>query len=195
MTEFLTKEGLIKLRDGKLHIYVIGNGSKLGFDTEDLQQSCITVNSYIKALENWYGVSATIIYGGDPFMPKADIAHVVQYLATTNINRTVVAIQCEEYASYMQDADKAREYYSFVKKAYIYPTERSRDGKIIFGGYNPETGVPAGTTNIVVDLYNNHGFNMTTICVGEGGPITIDERDIMYNENIPLIHISCDPDQ
>ena len=171
---------------------VTGHGSVNQMADLDEVEAKVTVG--IASLNEKFGRWKWLaVYGGDPYnAKKPDVALVLRIMHQRGL--PVLAVQCEEYASYMIGPDGGVadvEAYGHLcgGGALIYQTARDRAGKILFGGYDPQDGVSlVGTTRIVFDLIADGAKNVAHMCFG-GGKISIDEFDGALNRGFPCIYI------
>ena len=83
----------------------------------------------------------TMCASGDPHdETKPDIAALVMYVQTAAPCK-VLAVQCELVRDDWGGVDKHIDY------VYYYPTEYE-DGKVMWGGFNPKTGLRVGLPSI-----------------------------------------------
>jgi len=153
--------------------------------------------------KQWGGVGSwCVLYGGDPYQDdRHDIAALVRELRILGV--WVVAIQCAEYSKYMlEDPDSnsgalsTRMDYAHVDAAIIYRTERRRDGKILYGGFDTQTHEHnvVGATRYLLELFGHipgqaSGTQLLkgVICCG-GGPISLSEFKEMTRRGYPVFY-------
>lgn len=143
--------------------------SLIGFNKE-IENGDEIFRSVISALKKIPNVG--VIYGGDPYdSEKKNIATLAVECHRAKI--PVVAVQCDEYASYMVDDEgNIKNDYGFLSGYVIYPTEK-KNGEILFSGTD-EKGNPVGALKHMMDIFGNH---IKGIYAVGGGPIAVQEYE------------------